>query len=151
MICVKTEILTWKKKKNKPRLTQINSKRVFTWENLHRHKFHTSMAFWCCVISYLGYLKVHFMLIKYTCDSKSQTLRMRYLFQSTGRPISHGNGWWTKGKHQPSADACLKSWTRIRRPAQAGLHAVTLDFATIITSRAESDKSIHHNIIYTVW
>ena len=31
------------------------------------------------------YLKVHFMLIKYTCDSKSQTLRMRYLFQSTGR------------------------------------------------------------------
>ena len=31
-------------------------------------------------------LKVHFMLIKYTCDSKSQTLRVRYLFQSTGRP-----------------------------------------------------------------
>ena len=25
------------------------------------------------------YLKVHFMLIKYTCDSKSETLRMRYL------------------------------------------------------------------------
>ena len=24
---------------------------------------------------------------KYTCDSKSQTLRMRYPFQSTGRPI----------------------------------------------------------------
>ena len=34
-----------------------------------------------------------FMLIKYTCDSKSQTLRMRYPFQSTGRPISHRNGW----------------------------------------------------------
>ena len=33
------------------------------------------------------------MLIKYTCDSKSQTLRMRYPFQSTGRPISHRNGW----------------------------------------------------------
>ena len=109
------------KKKTKPRLTQINSKGVFTWENLHRHKFHTSMAFWCCVISYLGYLKVHFMLITYTCDSKSQTLRMRYPFQSTGRPISHGNGWWTKGKHKPSGDACLKSRTRIRRPAQAGL------------------------------
>ena len=31
------------------------------------------------------YLKVHFMLIKYTCDSKSQTLRMRYLFQSVSR------------------------------------------------------------------
>ena len=27
------------------------------------------------------------MLIKYMCDSKSQTLRMRYPFQSTGRPI----------------------------------------------------------------
>ena len=33
------------------------------------------------------YLKVHFMLIKYTCDPKSQTLRMRYPFQSIGRPI----------------------------------------------------------------
>ena len=39
------------------------------------------------------YLKVYFMLIKYTCDSKSQTLRMRYPFQSTGRPTSHRNGW----------------------------------------------------------
>ena len=28
--------------------------------------------------------KVHFMLIKYTCDSKSQTSHMRYPFQSTG-------------------------------------------------------------------
>ena len=44
------------------------------------------------VISY-RYLKVHFMLMKYTCVSKSQTLRMRYSFQSTGRPISHRNGW----------------------------------------------------------
>ena len=34
------------------------------------------------------YLKVHFMLlIKYTCDSKSQTLLMRYPFQATSRPI----------------------------------------------------------------
>ena len=33
------------------------------------------------------------MLIKYTFGSKSQTLRMRYPFQSTGRPISHRNGW----------------------------------------------------------
>ena len=32
------------------------------------------------------------MLIKYTFGSKSQTLRMRYPFQSTGRPISHRNG-----------------------------------------------------------
>ena len=34
---------------------------------------------------------------KYKCDSKSQALRMRYPFQSTGRltdrPISHRNGW----------------------------------------------------------
>ena len=39
------------------------------------------------------HLKEHFISIKYTCDSKSQTLRMRYLFQSTGRPISHRNVW----------------------------------------------------------
>ena len=48
---------------------------------------------WWWVISYLGYLKLHFMLIKYTCDSKSQRLRMRYPFQSTSRPLSHRNGW----------------------------------------------------------
>ena len=42
-------------------------------------------------IYYRFYMKVHFwfMLIIYTCDSKSQTLRMRYPFQSTGRRISH--------------------------------------------------------------
>ena len=39
------------------------------------------------------YLKVHFMLIKYMCDLKSQTLRMRYPFQFTGTPISHRNKW----------------------------------------------------------
>ena len=39
------------------------------------------------------YLKVHFMLIKYKCDSKSQTLRVCYPFQSTGRPISRRKGW----------------------------------------------------------
>ena len=55
-------------------------KGVFTWENSHRREFHIGMTFWfriaftrSGVISYLGYLKVHFMLIKYTCDSKSQT------------------------------------------------------------------------------
>ena len=52
--------------------------------------FHIAFTWW------LGhfisrYLKVHFILIKYTGDSKSQTLRMRYPFQSTGRPISHRN------------------------------------------------------------
>ena len=35
----------------------------------------------------------HFMLMKYMCDSKSPILRVRYSFQSTGRPISHWNGW----------------------------------------------------------
>ena len=39
------------------------------------------------------YLKVHFMLIKYMCGSKSQTICMHYPFQSTGRPISHWNRW----------------------------------------------------------
>ena len=73
---------------------------VFTWENSHWREFHTGMTFLFCIAFtlWLGhfisrYLKVHFMLIKYTCDSKSQTLRMRYPFQSTGRPISHRNGW----------------------------------------------------------
>ena len=33
------------------------------------------------------------MLIKYMCDSKSQTIRTRYPFQSTGRSISHRNVW----------------------------------------------------------
>ena len=54
--------------------------------------FHIAFTWW------LGhfisrYLKVHFMLIKFMCDSKSQTLRMGYPFKSTGRPISHRNGW----------------------------------------------------------
>ena len=61
-------------------------KGVFAWGNLHRHKFHTGITFWFCivftwwwVISYLAYLKVHFMLIKHRCNSRSQTLRMRCL------------------------------------------------------------------------
>ena len=76
------------------------SKGVFTWENSHRRESHTGMTFWFCIgftlwLSHFisRYLKVHFMLIKCTCDSKSQTLCMRYLFQSTGRLISHWNGW----------------------------------------------------------
>ena len=37
---------------------------------------------------------VHFMSIKYTCDSKLQTLRMRYRpIQFTCKPISHRNRW----------------------------------------------------------
>ena len=40
-----------------------------------------------------GTLRVDKMADKCTCDSKSRTLRMRYPFQSTGRPISHRNGW----------------------------------------------------------
>ena len=32
-------------------------------------------------------------LIENTCDSNSQTLHMRYPFQSTGRPIWHRNVW----------------------------------------------------------
>ena len=77
-----------------------DSKRMFTWENSHRREFHTGMTFWFCIAFtwWMGhfisrYLKVHFMLIKYTCGSKWQTLRMRYPFQSTGRLISHRNGW----------------------------------------------------------
>ena len=43
---------------------------------LHWPEFHTRMTFWFCimfiwwwVISYLGYLNVHYMLIKYMCES----------------------------------------------------------------------------------
>ena len=73
---------------------------VFTWENLHRREFHIGMTFWFHIaftewpghfISH--YLKVHFMVREYMGDSKSQTLHMRYLLQSTGRPISHQNVW----------------------------------------------------------
>ena len=73
---------------------------VFTWEKSYGRESHTGMTFWFRIAFtwWLGhfisrYLKVHFMLIKYTCDSKLQTLRMRYPFQPTGRPISHRNGW----------------------------------------------------------
>ena len=64
---------------------------VFTWENSHWREFHTGMTFWFRIAFtwWVGrfiscYLTVHFMLIKYTFASKSQTLRMRYPFQSTG-------------------------------------------------------------------
>ena len=70
----------------------------FTWENSHRREFHTGLTFWFCIpfTWWLGhfrscYLKVHFMSIKHTCDSKSQTLSMHYPFQSTRRPISYQN------------------------------------------------------------
>ena len=71
-------------------ITSTGNKGVFTWENSHRCECHTGMTFWFR-IAFTWWL--HFMLIKYTCDSKSQRLRMRYPFQSTGRPISHRNGW----------------------------------------------------------
>ena len=65
-----------------------------------RHTLHTGMTFlfriaftWWLGNFISRYLKVHFMLRKYTLDSKSQTLRMHYPFQSTGRPISHRNVW----------------------------------------------------------
>ena len=47
---------------------------------------------WWWVVSYLGYSKVHFMLIKYTCDSKSQTLRMCYPSQSTAERFQTETG-----------------------------------------------------------
>ena len=71
---------------------------LFTWENSHQREFHTRMTFWFRIAFtwWLGhlisrYLKVHFMFIKYMWDWKSQTLRMRYPFQSSGSPISHRN------------------------------------------------------------
>ena len=73
---------------------------MFTWETVHRRAFHTGTTFWFRIVftRWQGhfiyrYLKIHFMLIKNKCDSKSQTLRMRYPFQSNSRPISHRKGW----------------------------------------------------------
>ena len=69
----------------------IAVKGVLTWENSHRREFHTRMTFWFRIAFtwwrghfIFRHLKVHLkvlMLIKYTCDSKSQTLRLRYPFQ----------------------------------------------------------------------
>ena len=77
-----------------------NSQGVFTWENSHWREFHTGMTVWFRIAftwwlaHFISrYLKVHVMLIKYMCDSKSQTYRMCYLFQSTSRLISHRNVW----------------------------------------------------------
>jgi len=58
----------------------------------YRDEFLISYRIYIMVISYLVIWR-YTMLIKYTCDSKSQTLRMRYPFQSTSRPISHRNRW----------------------------------------------------------
>ena len=47
-------------------------------------------------ISYHVYMMTgsfHILLFEYTRDSKSQTLCMQYLFQSTGTLISHRNKW----------------------------------------------------------
>ena len=69
----------------------IYTKGVFKWENLHWCESDNGMTFWFHIVFtwWLG----HFMLMKYMCDSKLPTLRMRYPFQSTGRPISHWNRW----------------------------------------------------------
>ena len=73
---------------------------VFTRENSHLREFHTGMTFWFRIAFTLWqghfisrYLKEHFMLIKYTRDSNSQTVRMRFPFQSNDRQISHRNVW----------------------------------------------------------
>ena len=52
--------------------------RKLAWARVsYRDDFWFRNAFtWWWVISYLGYLKVHFTLIKYTCDSKWQTLHI---------------------------------------------------------------------------
>ena len=81
-----------KKKKTKPRLTQINNSKGGVYMRKHALawvSYRYGFFILCRFISRLFEVKVHFMLIKYMCDSKSQTLRMRYPFQSTGRPISH--------------------------------------------------------------
>ena len=113
---------------------------MFTWEDSHRREFHTEMTFWFCVVFtwwlihfISSYLTVHFMLIKYTFDSKSQTLRMRYQFQSSGRPISHRNGWSFRVNMKPLRDF-VPEWNS--RPGAR----------TVVNSRW--GDSCRHNILW---
>ena len=59
------------------------------------------------------------MLIKYTFGPKSQTLRMRDPFQSTGRPISHRNG-WSFGVYMIPLRDFVKEWNS-RPGARTGM------------------------------
>ena len=100
MHCSKFSVLSFCRRRE---LILHNATMVTPWNNVwggvYKRKLaqsQTGMTFWFRITFtwWLGhfisrYLKVHFMLIKCTCDSKSQTLRMRYPFPSTGRPISY--------------------------------------------------------------
>ena len=78
---------------------------MFMLGGVHLRKFPLArvsyrMTFWFCILFTwcLGhlisrYLNVHLISINYTRDSKSQTLRMCYPFQSTGIPIFHRSMW----------------------------------------------------------
>ena len=49
------------------------------------------LYYWLGHFIYRVYMKIYFIIDKIHVWFKSQTLRMRYPFQSTGRPISHRN------------------------------------------------------------
>ena len=58
----------------------------------YRHDFLISYRFYMMTGSFhISLFEGTLHVDKCTCDSKSRTLRMRYPFQSTGRPISHRN------------------------------------------------------------
>ena len=63
---------------------------VFRWENSQQREFHIRMTFRFLITFtlWLGHLICRYVDKIHVC-SKSQTLRMRYPFQSTNRPISH--------------------------------------------------------------
>ena len=76
------------------------------WGGVYMRKLAQARVSYCndFLISYRIYWKtgsfhisvfegIHFMVRKYTCDSKLQKLCMRYPLQSTGRLISHQNMW----------------------------------------------------------
>ena len=72
----------------------VYMRKLATARVLYQHVFWFRIAFtWWLGHFTSCYLKVHFMLIKCMCDSKSRTLRMHYPFRSTDRPILHRNGW----------------------------------------------------------
>ena len=56
-------------------------KGVFTWENSHRCESHTGMTFWFRIGLHYDRVISYLVIWRCTCDSKSQTLRMRYPFQ----------------------------------------------------------------------
>ena len=73
----------------------VESQGVFTSENRTGASFIPGWLFYFVSRLHYDWVISYLVIWRYTScwDSKSQTLRMRYPFQSTSRPISHRNVW----------------------------------------------------------